>query len=318
MSKPFVSVIIPVYNSERYIACTLESLQNQTFEDFEAIVVDDASTDSSVEIAKQFMSDRRFQLIARKTNGGAAAAQNTGVATSSGEWIALLGSDDVWMPDKLARQVGLIDEHPDAALVFSNGIEFDESGDLGMFYHERRKFPEGYVLERLLDHNCFWASSVMVRQKDLIRIGLFSEDLAIGEDYLAWALILARQEPYPPGGKAVGVWDPLVRYRKSASSLSNRRDQAYHDIELVHRKLLNADLIPRHKAILRKSLARDQSDQKLCAARLVLDYNRMLAAANLFRAWMRLPYRVRLLFWIPMLILPVFNESVKRSLARKW
>ena len=166
MGRPFVSVIVPVYNAEDCVVEALESVRNQTFRDFEAIIVDDASTDRSAELVEQFTSDHRFRLIWRETNGGAAAAQNTGVTAASGEWIALLGCDDLWMPEKLERQVGLIRENPDASLVFSNGVEFDESGDLGPFYRGRRKFPEGRVLDRLLDHNCFWASSVMVRRRE--------------------------------------------------------------------------------------------------------------------------------------------------------
>jgi len=312
MGRPFVSVIVPVYNAEDCVVEALESVRNQTFRDFEAIVVDDVSTDCSAEVVGQFTSDHRFRLIRRETNGGAAAAQNTGILAASGEWIALLGCDDLWMPEKLERQVALIRESPDASLIFSNGIEFDESGDLRPFYRERRKLPEGHVLDRLLDRNCFWASSVMVRRTDLLEVGLFSEDLCVGEDYLVWALILAR------GGRAAGVWEPLVRYRKSVASLSNRREQAYHDLERVHERLLDAGLDARRRRIVARALARDRSDQHLCAARLAIGSGRLRAASELLRAWLCLPGRVKPLLWIPLLLVPAGVEAVARNLARKW
>ena len=275
-------------------------------------MVDDASTDRSAELAEQFVSDDRFCLIRREANGGAAAAQNTGVLAASGGWIALLGSDDAWMPDKLEKQIALISENPGAALVFSNGIEFDESGDLGPFYRDRRRFPDGHILDRLLDRNCFWASSVMVRRRDLVDVGLFREDLAVGEDYLAWALILAR------GGRAAGVWEPLVRYRKRGTSLSNRREQAYRDLERVHRRLLDAGLSERHRAIVESSLARNRSDRRLCAARIAVKSSKAQAARELFRAWLCLPGRVKPLLWTLALLTPWGSRAVGRQLARKW
>ncbi|MGB9619627.1 MAG: glycosyltransferase family 2 protein [Armatimonadota bacterium] len=308
-----MSVIIPVYNAERWLAEALESVRSQTFGDFEAILVDDASTDRSPEIAQDLSAtDQRFRLIRRNVNGGAAAAQNTGVRAASGEWIALLGCDDVWMPEKLEKQVALINANPDASLVFSNGVEFDETGEVGLFYRERRKFPEGNVLERLLARNCFWASSVMVRRRDLLEIGLFCEDVAIGEDYLAWALILAR------GGRAVGVWEPLVRYRKTKTSLSNRRERAYRDLEIVHEKLLEATRDQRYRAVLARALARDRSDQHMCAARAALKKSRLTACSELLQAWLRLPTRIRPLGWIPLLATPAGAGVVERRLARRW
>lgn len=308
-----MSVIVPVYNAEHCLVDALGSVWNQTFRDFEAIVVDDASTDRSAEFAERFISrDNRFRLIRRETNGGAAAAQNTGVTAASGEWIALLGCDDVWLPEKLEKQVALIKRNPDASLVFSNGIEFNGSRELGPFYRQRRKFPEGPVLERLLDRNCFWASSVMVRRRDLLEIGLFCEDLAVGEDYLAWILILAR------GGRAVGVWEPLVRYRKSSTSLSNRRERAYADLEVIHARLLEGTSNPRHRAVLERAIARDRSDQHMCAARAILRTSKLSASGKLVRAWLRLPARVKPLFWIPVLFVPGGASAVEKELARRW
>ena len=105
-----VSVVIPAYNRERYLADAVDSVLAQTFTDFELLIVDDGSRDRTVEIAKSYR-DPRIRLVRHERNRGVAAARNTGVAEARGAYVAFLDSDDVAYPDRLARQVAFLDAH---------------------------------------------------------------------------------------------------------------------------------------------------------------------------------------------------------------
>ena len=119
---PLVSVVMPVYNSERYLAEAIESILGQTFTDFEFIIVDDASTDSSAEIALEYARrDGRIRLLQREINGGAADARNSGIAVAEGEYIAAMDSDDVSLPARLEKQVDLLRSKPDIGGVGTQG-----------------------------------------------------------------------------------------------------------------------------------------------------------------------------------------------------
>lgn len=311
MNNPIISIVIPLYNGEPYIEQALKSVSEQTYADWECIIVDDGSTDNSVEKVRTFLRDKRFKLI-QTENHGPASAQNRGVLNAKGEWIALLGCDDIWMPEKLEKLCDLINDKPDAGLVFSNGIEFNESGDIGPFYRERRKFPDGDILLRLLKCNCFWASSVMVRRQNLIEIGLFDEKVTVGEDYGAWVRILASGKP------AYGVWEPLVRYRKRNNSLTTNKIKAYQDLKRIRSMFLTLDLKENQRKALSKSLIRNHRDQMLAEAKLRLIEGKPGVVELLFRAWLQMPDKLKPLSWIACLALPNGKVIVGNELARKW
>ena len=115
-SPPTVSVVIPVYNGDRYLAEAITSVLDQTYKNFELIVVDDGSTDGSAEIAKSY---KQAVLYTFQPNGGLSKARNTGLALARGKYIAFLDHDDLWLPHKLARQVTYLDSHPDVGVVYS-------------------------------------------------------------------------------------------------------------------------------------------------------------------------------------------------------
>ena len=306
-----ISIIIPAYNAEQYIADALHSLVVQTYPYYEAVIIDDGSTDATAERVRPFLSDSRFSYL-QQSNQGVSAARNAGIRAASGDWIALLDSDDIWLPDKLEKQLGLAQLHSDASLIFSNGIEFGENLDERPFYAERRKFPEGDVLRRLLDRNCYWASSVMVRRSDTIEAGMFDERLTIGEDYLLWIKILSK------GGRAMGVWEPVVRYRKRGGSAMSKKTAVYRDQELIFRELLKSKLSLDYGAVLRRSLARAKSDQLLCSARCAMSSSRIYAAIYMLKAWLCLPSRLKPLIWALELALPGRKAAVMKVLAKRW
>lgn len=120
-----VSVVIPVYKVEQYIEKTIQSVLSQTYQNFEIIIVDDESPDQSIEICRKF-GDRRIKIIQQK-NRGLAGARNTGIRHSQGEYIALLDSDDLWLPEKLERHINHLKSRPEIGVSFCRSVLIDEN-----------------------------------------------------------------------------------------------------------------------------------------------------------------------------------------------
>ncbi|BAZ13311.1 family 2 glycosyl transferase [Calothrix sp. NIES-4071] len=126
------SIIIPVYNAEKYIADTVQSALNQTYKNFEILIIDDASPDRSIEICQQF-TDPRIKII-RQQNRGLAGARNTGIRNAQGEYLAFLDADDLWLPEKLEKHVEHLENAPNVGVSFSRSAFIDENGQsLGIY-----------------------------------------------------------------------------------------------------------------------------------------------------------------------------------------
>lgn len=197
-----VSVVIPAYNGEKYIAEAIESALTQSYPVFEIIVVDDGSADRTKEIVGQYPQIKYFY----QENKGPAAARNKGIRESSGEYIAFLDSDDAWAPKKTELQVEKMEGSPEHGLVYTGRTRVGPHRAKDM--KKRLKPPEGYVFERLLKNNFICCSSVMVRRECFRKAGYFDESSAINksEDYDMW-LRIARDH-------SMGFIDmPLVYYR---------------------------------------------------------------------------------------------------------
>ncbi len=127
MNFPLVSVIIPVYNAEKYLADTINSVLAQTYSHWELILVDDGSTDNSITICQQ-LQNSKIKII-RQENGGVSSALNTGISQSQGEYLAFLDSDDLWLPEKLAKHIAHLESNPDVGVSFSPSVFIDEQGN---------------------------------------------------------------------------------------------------------------------------------------------------------------------------------------------
>ena len=183
---PLVSVVMPAYNQGAFIGEAIRSVLKQTFEDFDLHVIDDGSTDDTPEIVKGF-DDERLRYF-RQENGGLSAARNAGIARSKGEFIAFLDSDDVWLPDKLARQVRAMRANPNCGLVACN---FRHVGDHSFVDKAflRSNVPTGKVFEKLLHAGFILPSMAMARRSAFEKVGLFDVDLRRCEDYDLWLRI---------------------------------------------------------------------------------------------------------------------------------
>jgi glycosyltransferase involved in cell wall biosynthesis len=178
---PLVSVIIPTYNRAHTIERALQSVATQTLQDFEIVVVDDASTDNTTAIVTQF-NDPRVRLLKHEQNLYAGAARNTGMAAATGKYIAFLDSDDAWLPEKLERQVGLLEnEDQDCGCSYTGAIIYF-AGGLRKRTIDERYFRGDAITSYLLGKFTLWTPTFMFRRELLEQVAPFDPSLIRGED----------------------------------------------------------------------------------------------------------------------------------------
>lgn len=175
-----VSVIIPAHNAEKTILATLKSLQRQTFCDFELIVIDDGSTDRTVELVNT-LQDSRLKVFSYQ-NGGVSAARNRGIRQASGDFISFIDADDLWVPDKLQLQLEALQKNPEAGVAYSWTTFIDEKGTV--LYTQEPIFHEGNVYPQLLVENFILnGSNVLIRRQFVEAVGNFYTPLKYAEDW---------------------------------------------------------------------------------------------------------------------------------------
>ncbi len=207
---PLISVIIPVYNGEKTIRETIESVLNQSFQDFEIIVIDDGSKDSTLEVVNS-IQDPRLKVFSYP-NARQAASRNRGFSHSAGEFIAFLDADDLWTPNKLEAQLKALQDNPQAAVAYSWSNCIDETGQ---FLREASHSTlSGDVYPKLL--LCDFldnGSNPLIRRQALIEAGSFDESLPPAEDWDMWLRLAAHYH-------FVAVPYPHILYRQSPNSES--------------------------------------------------------------------------------------------------
>ena len=188
------SVVIPLYNKEKYIEATIRSVLDQSHQDLEVLVVDDGSTDGSLALAERFASDRVH--IIRQENQGVSVARNTGIEHASGEFICFLDADDQWRPEYLATIDALTEQYPESD-IFVTAYAVNMGG--GKVHYSTRLEPEtgclpSYWLTLARGYDFVWTSATVIRRETLIRAGLFKPGEKIGQDLDMWARV-ARINP---------------------------------------------------------------------------------------------------------------------------
>ena len=214
---PLVSAILPVYNGERYLPETLESLLGQTYPALEVIAVDDGSRDRSGAILDEYRE--RFGerlLVLHVPNGGVSRARNLGVERAGGLYVAFIDQDDLWAPGKVARQVEAL-RRSRARICFTNTSIIDGEGRTRA--PRARRFPRGDAVnwfERVLFDPVIAISSVMMERGLFLEAGGFSPDLRISEDYDLLLRVLWKEKPEV-------LDEPCLKYRDHGGSDSHRR-----------------------------------------------------------------------------------------------
>lgn len=214
-----ISILIPVFNGERYLSETIESALGQTYRNCEVIVVDDGSTDSTGAIVCSYGNQVRY---IKKTNGGVSTALNLGIREAKGEYISWLSHDDVYVPDKIARQIDELDRVPaplqSSAIVMSNLQVIDDQShviDRWAIHkvHDVKKFScPLYPVMKGLVHGC----TLLIPKQLIIEAGYFDENLKTSQDYDMWFKIF-------PKVHVLFVQDYLVKMRRHKDQGTNSR-----------------------------------------------------------------------------------------------
>lgn len=224
-----VSVVIPTYNYGRFVGEAIRSVLAQTFTDFELMVVDDGSTDDTKEVVTSF-NDARIKYIYQE-NLGVGAALNNGIKASIGEYVTILGSDDVYLPQNLELKAKLLDTRPDIGLVCSDLYVFDNDTGaiLGRFWRDKKVShywvdPERAArqpLKELLYRGCFiMPQATMIRRTVLNEVGGFDESLPTHEDWDLFVRIILHF--------SIQIIDmPLLKLRRHNTNLSENKDKMY-------------------------------------------------------------------------------------------
>ncbi|MDD6616206.1 MAG: sugar transferase [Lachnospiraceae bacterium] len=214
---PKISIVIPAYNCEKYLKEAVGSVLAQTWQDWELLILDDCSKDATFsEMQKLAEKDERIRIFQNPCNMGAAATRNRGVALAAGEWIAFLDGDDLWAPEKLEKQMAVLERIPDAGFLFT-GSAFIE--DDGMTIAYVLHIPEKVNRKKLLGQNVISCSSVLIRREYMMEFPMPEQD-GIHEDFAAWLSVLSKV-PW-----AYGVDEPLLIYRRAFASKSGKKQKS--------------------------------------------------------------------------------------------
>ena len=177
INKPLVSIVMPVFNKDRFLVQTLCSVVNQSYRNWECIIVDDGSTDSSLSVAKTFFERTKFNYkVISITNSGQAAARNRGVSECRGDYVAFLDGDDLWHPDKLEKQVQLMENNPDVSMVLAGYVIFEKNRPSRVILHKNlKKLSNGWI-----SFNGFGGGleSVALIKRGVLREFMFDERLS--------------------------------------------------------------------------------------------------------------------------------------------
>lgn len=204
-NKPLISIIVPVYNAERFLHETIKTVKHQTYDNWELIMIDDVSSDKSADIIKRYIkSDRRIKLIQQPINGGAAKARNTGINKARGRYIAFLDADDLWHPEKLSIQLKFMQDN-NHAFTYTNYEFTDEHGiPNGKISRSPDKISYGTALKK----SYIFTSTVMTDTFVIKKEDILMTDYKMGEDITTWWRLLSEY------GEAHGINKVLSYYRR--------------------------------------------------------------------------------------------------------
>lgn len=245
MEWPLISIIMPVYNGEKFIQEAIDSVFAQTVNDFELIVVDDGSTDATLAILEAY-GDRLTVL--RQQNSGHAAARNAAAKLSRGQWIAMIDADDLWHPEKLAQQLSVANN---ADVIYTAALNFEDSSRVDNTTFADGNCHNGDVFDQLVVDNFITHSSILMKRDAFLKSGGYDESLKTTCDWDLWLRMSAS------GCRFQGTPAPLTHYRWRATSNSRNHDRTCCDRLNVLKNALSSprarqtSLLVRQKAIAR-------------------------------------------------------------------
>ena len=214
MNSPTVSVVLPVFNCEKYIGAAIESIVKQTFHDFELVIVNDGSTDNTESIVRRF-SDPRIVYLNNEKNSGLIYTLNKAIDAARGKYIARMDSDDISLPDRLHQQCEFLEKHPEVGIVASTIINIDENNrELGAWELDRKTLSHNIIRKTMLRENCISHPSVMGKAELFHRFP-YQEQQKNVEDYDLWLRLLVNNIHFAK------IANPLLLYRIHPASITS-------------------------------------------------------------------------------------------------
>lgn len=268
-----ISVLMAVYNCDKYLREAIDSILNQTWNDFEFIIVDDGSTDNSLQILRGY-SDPRIKVITYEENRGVAHARNVGLGQCSSEYVAVIDADDIALPDRLKLEYEYLSEHSEIDGVYAKCQYLGMDGKLQEMEYPKAYFNYKYLKAVMIFENTISNTTVMFRRKIVEKYHLkYDETCKIGEDYRFWI-------EYLRYGKIVGIDKVLCYYRIryhglfNGAPLSVKKENVKRGIE-YNLNRLGFQLLPEETRILLKVFNIDGSIDS--GEEMVLLYNALLS-----------------------------------------
>jgi len=312
---PTVSVIIPAYNTAPYIKATLESVFAQTYTDYEIIVVNDGSPDTAA--LEEVLAPYRERIVyLKQDNQGVGSARNTAILAAQGPYVALLDSDDLWMPDYLRVQIGILERDPTVDALYPNAMIFGDSDNAGKTFME--VFPsEGEVtFASLVELRCHVFNSVTAKREMLFRAGLFDPDRSVTDDFEFWLRIPKA------GGRIAYHRQVLAWYRIRNGSLSSDPVRAaQRAINSLNKAMRSLPLSPTERDAVTRAHACYSADLELNHAKrdlLAGEFESALRHLREANAYYRRP-KLALAEWLmrfaPLVLLRLYRGREKLLVA---
>jgi len=231
MQGPFISIVIPTYNSENFITKTLETVCSQTYNNYEVIISDDGSTDDTVETARAFFDryGHRESKILINSHEGAAAARNRGIEVANGDWISFLDSDDLWFEKKLSMVADYILQN-EVDVICHSVIEKSSEKEILVKRYDFHNYKLSPFLS-LYRSNSLGTSAVTVKKNLLVEAGLFDESLPVAHDYDLWLRVAMI-----PSIRIGFIRDPLVYYITRQGNISSNVEQRLQCLLKIEKK----------------------------------------------------------------------------------
>jgi glycosyltransferase involved in cell wall biosynthesis len=299
--QPVVSVIIPSYNCERYIAETIDSVLAQDYPAIELLIVDDGSTDSTRAIVRSY--DAKVRLITQD-NAGVCVARNRGIQEAKGQFICLMDHDDYWCPGKISRQIRAFEEYPDTGIVYSEFIVWNPDPE-GIFPAPaciNKTLAEndgidnelsGWIYHQLLLDCWVLTSTAMLRSEVFSQCGVFDEKLPYSEDWELW-LRLSRNYRF------VKIKKPTTLYRQHPNQGNKKVRPIDYRTQLLENSVQKWGLASQDGRHLTTSQFNRQLAEYHAAFGLhhLMAGNKKIATQSLFKAWTCFPSRLKYIAYI--------------------
>lgn len=208
--KPLVSVLMPVYNSETYLDQAIRSILEQTFHDFELLIINDASTDRTATISVSYQ-DPRIRVIRNAINLGLTKSLNIGLQEAQGEYIARLDADDISLPQRLEKQIHFLEQHPEIVLVGSLSKLINSAGET--FDYRKSPIDPEVIKFSLLFGNSITHSSILFRKKPILEMGGYNESFRYAQDFELYSRLVTKYQ-------LAVLPEILVKYRSHGQSVT--------------------------------------------------------------------------------------------------